>query len=46
MIIEVEDERNGVVGLLWLLQEACFFFFLKREGSLSRVWFPSLLSNF
>jgi hypothetical protein len=33
VIIEVEDERNGVVGLLWLLQEACFFF-LKRESSL------------
>lgn len=26
VIIEDEDERNGVVGLLWLLQEACFFF--------------------
>lgn len=32
VIIEVEDERNGVVGLLWLLQEACFFF--KKERGL------------
>ena len=32
VIIEVEDERNGVVGLLWLLQEACFFFFFKERG--------------